>query len=163
MIPPRELDRRADDIIFVREGFSWWAFLLPVPWLLYRRLWLETLAYFFLSGIVIHAGMTYRAVGFQWAEVVLFLMNLLLGFHANDLRRWAMMRRGRPLVAVVAGTNYQDCERRFFEAWLPFAIQDQARRWNNPTAATPATPALGRPVPRPLAGDPVIGFPGEGR
>jgi hypothetical protein len=158
LIPPRELDRRADDIIFVKEGFSWWALLAPVPWLLYRRLWLETLAYFVLIAIVVHFGMNSPAIGPMWVEVVMFLLNLLLAFHANDLRRWAMARRGRPLVAVVAGTNYQECERRFFEAWLPFAIRDQARRWNNPAA----TPALDRPLARPASGEPIIGFPGEG-
>jgi hypothetical protein len=158
LVPPRELNRRADGVIFVKEGFSWWAFLAPVPWLLYQRLWLETLAYFLLAAIAVHLGMTYQAIGPLWAEITLFLLNLLLAFHANDLRRWAMARRGRPLVAVVAGTNYRDCERRFFEAWLPYAIQDQARRWNNPSSTTSAQ---GRALARPISTEPIIGFPGE--
>ena len=70
LIPPRELDRRADDIVFVKEGFSWWAFLAPLPWLLYRRLWLETLAYVFVAVRDRHCshGIAPGEAGCQWAK-----------------------------------------------------------------------------------------------
>jgi hypothetical protein len=176
LIPPRELDRRADEIVFIKEGFSWWAFFAPLPWLLYKRLWFEALAYVLISIVIVFA-----VIGSPGTEeklnILILLLNVLTGFEANDLLRWAMERRGRKLIAVVSGRNFDECERRFFEDWLPFARQDQARRWSNPQAgrgvgSNPAATVQpgpeggasapsGQRFPAPM-GDPIIGFPGEG-
>lgn len=176
LIPPRELGRRADDIVFIKEGFSWWAFVAPLPWLLYQRLWLEAVAYVVVA-ILLAAAVMATPGGQMSTQIVFLLLNILIGFEANDLRRWAMERNGRNLVAMVVGRSFDECERRFFEAWLPFARQDQARRWSNPPAgggggagqssitARPADEAGAMPVARvtPRAGrDGIIGFPGEG-
>jgi hypothetical protein len=170
LIPPRDVGRRANDLVFVKEGFSWWAFLAPLPWLLFQRLWLEALAYLALT-IAIYALALNSAAGEAGGNVLFMLLNILLGFEANDLRRWAMERRGRKLVAVVSGTSFNDCERRFFESWLPFAQEDQARRWSNPASNLPparpasmgtlAAPPASGPLVR-TGGDAIIGFPGEG-
>jgi hypothetical protein len=163
-IPPRELERRAEDVVFVKEGFSWWALAAPLPWLLYQRLWLEalTLAIAMLAAFAVFWGSS--EAGEMAGNVVLLALNVILGFSANDLRRWALERRGQNLVAVVVGASEDDCERRFFSAWLPYAREDQARRWHNPTAAGPivtAAPPL-NDGPRLVRGTAVIGFPGEG-
>ena len=46
--PPRDDDdrrRRRDRFVFVRDGFSFWAFLLAPLWMLWHRLWLVLLLY----------------------------------------------------------------------------------------------------------------------
>ena len=43
MDPPARLP--AADAVFVRDRFSWLAFLFPFVWLLWNRLWLATLGF----------------------------------------------------------------------------------------------------------------------
>ncbi|MEO6380486.1 MAG: DUF2628 domain-containing protein, partial [Nitrobacter sp.] len=49
-----ETDARGttDRFVFVRDGFSFWAFVLGPVWLLYRRLWLAFAGYLVLSIVV---------------------------------------------------------------------------------------------------------------
>ena len=42
------VDGRTDRFAFVRDGFSIWAFLFGLLWLLYHRLWLAALGYLML-------------------------------------------------------------------------------------------------------------------
>jgi hypothetical protein len=48
-----------------------------------------------------------------------FALNILIGFEADTLRRWGLERRGWHTVATVTGANAAECERRFFDSWLP--------------------------------------------
>ncbi len=50
--PPAKNGRAADPqrFVFVRDGFHFWAFLLTLPWLIYRRLWLALLGYVLLTA-----------------------------------------------------------------------------------------------------------------
>uniref|UniRef100_UPI00388D670C DUF2628 domain-containing protein n=1 Tax=Lacticaseibacillus paracasei TaxID=1597 RepID=UPI00388D670C len=42
LVPPLQDNQRQDDkTVFIRDGFSIVAFFLPVPWLLFNRLWFE--------------------------------------------------------------------------------------------------------------------------
>ena len=46
-------------------------------------------------------------------------LNLLIGLEADTLRRWALERRGWRTLGSVTGKTAAECERRFFETWLP--------------------------------------------
>ena len=48
--------RDAADAAFIRDGFSFLAFLLPPLWLLWHRLWIE--AALALAALVLAAGLT---------------------------------------------------------------------------------------------------------
>jgi hypothetical protein len=80
----------------VREGFAWIAFLLPVLWLLWHRLWLATLVYVGLATAL--AALAPGPVALPAGLALQFL----IGVHAQDLRRRALRRRGYATVAVVA-------------------------------------------------------------
>jgi len=46
--PPMKAEQSQPDperFVFVRDGFSFWAFLLPPLWMLWHRLWLMFLGY----------------------------------------------------------------------------------------------------------------------
>jgi hypothetical protein len=51
----------------------------------------------------------------------------LLAFEGDSLRRWALARRGWRMLGASNGRNRAECERRFFEAWLPTQPVIQAR------------------------------------
>ncbi|MBM7049174.1 MULTISPECIES: DUF2628 domain-containing protein [Rhizobium] len=46
-------DRYRDGTRFIRDGFSWKAFLFPTLWMLFHRLWLHAAATFLLQGLAL--------------------------------------------------------------------------------------------------------------
>jgi hypothetical protein len=101
---------------FVRDGFSFWAFLLAPLWMLRHWLWLVLVGYVVLVGGLafgLHALHTSGPV----RAVVAFLLALLVGFEAGTLRRFALGRRGWSNVGVVVGDDRETAEHRFFDVW----------------------------------------------
>jgi hypothetical protein len=117
--PLRAADLAADPnrFVFVRDGFSWWAFLLAPLWMLRHRLWLALAIY-----LLIAAGLEIllRALGASvFANVMVgLLLSVLIGLEASTLRRFKLGRRQWRNVGVVTGDNLEDAERRFFSAWI---------------------------------------------
>jgi len=109
---------RAERLAFVKEGFSWVAFLVPILWLLYYRMWVE----FILLALIYVALQLAFGSGDQGQAVVgwaSLAIGVLFGFEANDLRAASLERRGYRLVGVASGRGRTDAERSFFGAWLP--------------------------------------------
>lgn len=127
--PAQTIEERADSIVFVKEGFTWWGFFFGPLWLLFSALWIELLVL-----VLLCAGLGYLLVQFglkdQAPGIINTLLMLLIGFEGNDLKRWRLHRKGYAFLASVAGRDFEDCERRFFDAWLPHI----AGRGGRPTA-----------------------------
>jgi hypothetical protein len=151
--PPRDDDddtAAADRFVFVREGFSMWAFLFAPVWMIWRRLWLVLLLY-----VVVMAGLQVGLWALGASGTVKFavgvLVALLIGFEASSLRRWTFTRRGWISHGVVVADDEESAERRFFDAWMA----RQAR------PAPPASaPSVNPQAPYRTAADPpdVIGL-----
>jgi len=113
----------ADRVVFVRDGFSWLAALLTLPWLLWHRAWLAALIW--TLGLVL-ATSGVAALGQEYgaglvdpvSTLVTLAFALVAGFEANGWRARAMQRRGFHLAGTVTGRRREDCERRFFSGWL---------------------------------------------
>src|SRR6202035_4901665 len=134
--PPRRAGAAAADVerfAFVRDGFSWWAFLVTPLWMLRHRMWLVLVFY-----AVISAGLAtlVRMLGVSGAivGVIGLLISLLVGLEAGTLRRFTLSRRGWKNLGVVSGDDLEDAERRFFDAWL---------QRTNSTAGGPRAPTPG--------------------
>ena len=130
--PPAKNGAAADParFVFVRDGFHFWAFLLTLPWLIYRRLWLALLGYVLLTAAMsvvfyfMHTGGTAQTA-------VALLIGILFGLEAASLRRWKYRRRGWSNIGVVVGDDQEDAERRFFADWVrrepsPEIVRDPA-------------------------------------
>jgi hypothetical protein len=142
--------------VFVRDGFSWWAFLLTPLWMLRHRLWLA-LAIYVLVSAALDVGL--RALGASLFVLVLagLLISLLAGLEAGTLRRSKLARRHWHNIGVVTGDDVEDAERRFFDAWIRQAPVRRPPPPPNAPASGPAAPAL------PSAPSGVIGlFPEPG-
>ncbi|MGE0765107.1 MAG: DUF2628 domain-containing protein [Hyphomicrobiaceae bacterium] len=114
---PHDRLERAEALVFVRDGFSWTAALLSPLWMLANGLWLALLAYLavlFGLGVLLWALGLVQPAG-SWA---VFALHVLIGFEADAIRRWTLGRRGYALAGSVSGRNRDECERRFYEAWL---------------------------------------------
>ncbi len=61
-------DRTGASVRFIRDGFSVFAFLLPLVWLLWNRLWLEAALLFAAFGVIGYAA--HLAFGNRATEVM---------------------------------------------------------------------------------------------
>ncbi len=115
--PPADREDRAEKLRFVREGFSLFAFLLAPVWMIVNRLWLVLIGYllliFALQGLI-----TILEIPDHWRYYASLAVNLLVGFEADALQRWTLDRKNWRMVGAVSGSNFEECERRFFESWV---------------------------------------------
>jgi hypothetical protein len=121
-----------EGLVFVREGFSWEAFVFTFLWLVFQRLWLALVVYIV---VVLAAAAAAAAIGLSPAGMfaVSFALHFLLACEANDIRRRALASRGYPEIAIASGRTLVEAERDFF------------RRWQGPSvSATAATRAPSR-------------------
>ena len=112
----RNLVDRADELVFVRDGFSWWAALAPILWMIYHRLWMP-LAGFGLAFLALSILAWLAGAGEGAGGLLLTGLSLAFGFVANDVRRFMLEREDFTLVSAIAGFSQLDCERRFFDNW----------------------------------------------
>jgi len=116
--PPADRIDRAEKLVFVKDGFSWAAAVFGPLWMIAHRLWWALLGFVLIAGgLQLAAKLT--AADQRWLGLASFAVNILVGFEADTLRRWALECRGWRMLGAVSGRNYAECERRFFEAWLP--------------------------------------------
>jgi len=157
LVSQQDVTKRADDIVFVREGFSWPALIFGLPWLLIRGLWLEFLAglalSLALSAALLQAGLTPQAM--SWAFIFL---NVLLAFEFHNLERWKLERKGYRLIGVTTGDGLIDAERRFFTRWLPRAETEWQIAFEGRTAQPTGASREKDTMARARIDEPVIGF-----
>ena len=147
--PARDPLRRADEVVFVKEGFSWLALFVPYLWLIVQRMWIVLAAFvaltLALSGLMLALGASDEAAA--WAS---FLLGLLLAIQANDLRRWTLERRGYRMAAAVSGRSRAECEMKFFAdfaARLGQAGRAKEKAGRADKALSPPPPAGEAPEP----------------
>jgi len=126
--PRAEMLDRAEELVFVKDGFSIFAALAAPIWMVVNRLWLVLFVY-----VVLLAGLELIFMGLgasTTAQSAIALgLNLLIGFEADSLKRWTLERKGWTLIGTVTGETADICERRFFEAWVPGAPNVDAHRF----------------------------------
>ena len=141
--PPRRNDdalAHTERFTFVRDGFSWPAFLFAPLWMLRYRLWLALIVYLL---VVFALGASARALGDgDWLMGISLLVSLLVGFEASTLRRYGLARRGWKVLGVVVGDDLEAAERRFFDAWAAGSVPRPA----TPPAAGPAASVPSGPI-----------------
>lgn len=130
---------RADELRFIKDGFSWLTALLPPLGLAAKRLWIPLIAFCVGTGLV---SALLGAVGADasWAALVLTAIGLYLGFEVSTIERAMLDRAGWRMVGTVTGRNIAECERRFFESWLPDQPVITVNRPSGPSAAGSTLP-----------------------
>jgi hypothetical protein len=135
-----------EQFAFVRDGFSFWAFLAAALWMLWHRMWLVLLIYLVVA-IGAETAMHYAGVPAAVDSIAALFGSLLIGLEAATLRRFTLARRGWQDVGIVSGHDRQDAEQRFFDAWVRGA------------AGKPATPSAAPSGPAPRPASPVPRVP----
>ena len=146
-------------IVFVRDGFSFWAFFFAPLWMLWHRMWL-VLAFYFAVAAVFEAPLVVFGTSQLAVSLVGLFIALLVGLEASSLRRFTLRRRGWTDVGVVSGDDVEDAERRFFGAWQHEKANHQSGSPPRPLASAGAAAAT---TPRAPQAPGIIGlFPEPG-
>ena len=131
--------------VFVHDGFSVVAFLVPPLWLLWHRLWIEAVAALLLA-IAIGALGAWLGPANGMLSLVL---SIYVGLENGALRVNALRRRGWAERAVIDAETSQEAEIRYFmaddlpaEVAFPAPPQRSVPSQRLPIVA-PSAPALG--------------------
>lgn len=107
--PPAEA--KAKDSVFVRDAFSFWAFLFTFLWLFRYGLWLAGIVALALSVAVTLLG----EQGFDLTAMVLqFLLGLLIALEGPSLRAARYRRKGWREAAAFQAADLAEAELRYY-------------------------------------------------
>ncbi|HRE22101.1 MAG TPA: DUF2628 domain-containing protein [Rhabdaerophilum sp.] len=99
--------------VFVRDGWSWGAFLFGPFWLMAHRHWLTGLFALVGLGLVLAAIVALPVAAGAKAAVWL-LIGWLFGIEGSSLRRLALRRAGYDEAGVIVGSAGEALEQRTF-------------------------------------------------
>lgn len=106
-------DAKAERTVFIRDGFAFFALILPFVWLLWHRRWFE-------AGLVLLGGIALGYIGEisrfpATISVVTLLLSAFVALEGNHWRMAALERKGFRQVATVEADDAEEAEIRFFE------------------------------------------------
>ena len=113
VVMDRELGETGSRTEFVRDRFSVIAFIAPVIWLAWHRLWLE--AFVALAAAIGLAALGVVAGFENTAPLLSVLVSIFVAIEGPQLRVAAAERRGYRQMAVIEADNLADAELRYFE------------------------------------------------
>ncbi len=129
---------RADQTVFLREGFSLAAFIFGLFYLLWHRLWSAAAAWAVLLFVIAAFAHIFHPP--LLCGLALFgLMHLYLGIEGPDLVRWGLGRRGRTMRDLVSAPGLAAAEAVFFTRQPDFIRAASPSRPNAPPWVGPAS------------------------
>ena len=139
------------DAAYVRDGFHFFAFLLPPVWLAWHRLWIEAAV---TLAVMLGLGAVGAFFGLEAATPLLSLIvSIYVGLEAPALRLAALRRRGWHEAGVVDARSWDEAEIRHLYA---DDTQPAAPATEPPRPAAGGAPASS--VPAPALG--LLSYPG---
>lgn len=130
---------RRQPVIALRDEWTILAFILPVIWLLWHRLWF---AAFLVLGAIVALGFLTLEPAYQ--SIVLpanLLLNLFVGLEANGWRIAKARSQGYTIVDVVDAGSREEAELRFARGAA------KAERSDEPSPVASESGPYGGPVP----------------
>ena len=145
LTPPGGPDSGHTQTRFVRDRFSFLAFLFPGFWLLAKRLWLPGLIVLVLQGL---AGYVAEQPGLFFAGTALGLsLSMLVALEGPSLIAAILERKGWTLAGIVVADDLDAAEDIYFNdpATVPASPKPLAPGWTALPSGTarPTGPALG--------------------
>lgn len=141
--PAADADEASLRAVTVRDGFSFIAFVAPLVWLLWHRLWIEAILLFAASVLLMTAGeaLGHPALGGGLS----LLLSLYVGLEGAALRLAALRRRGWREWGAVEAASAADAEIRYLAGEAGVQPPEQPRQLAvaSPARPIPSGPALG--------------------
>lgn len=100
------------DTLFIHDGFSWLAFFFPLPWLLFKKMWL-------VAGLAVVFYLVSVLVAEQWGldglpAAFSFILSLWTALEGNHVRARLLERRGWDLRGEIAANDHDEAEEIYF-------------------------------------------------
>jgi hypothetical protein len=137
-----------DRVRFVKDGFSFLAFIVPPLWLVWHRLFAEAAVVFALM-LAIGAGAEAAGLGFA-GSLASLLLSVYVGLEASAMRIAGLTRRGWREVAVIDAETVDGADIRFTASSL------DGDRGDRPSP--PAQAAIRRPAGSLAHSGPALGL-----
>ncbi|MGQ3674141.1 DUF2628 domain-containing protein [Xanthobacter sp. TB0139] len=146
--PAQQAAQAAEDVVFVRDSFSWLTLLFTPVMLLWHRLWLG-LAVYVAATILVNVSSGLANLPEDVPGLAMLGISLLFAFELSTLRLRKLERHGYEEEAVITAPNREMAERRFFKYWdaPPSAPPPAPRRAMQPASASADLPAMSAPSP----------------
>lgn len=142
VLTPPGMTNAEKQTLFVRDGFSWLAFLLPLPWLLVRKLWLLAALSVVLYLAVVLVAEYWGLDGLRVAYAV--ILSLWTGLEGAHVRATWLQRKGWDLKATITADGIDEAEAVYFDAMPASATAAPPRGFTgNPTSHPSHNVALG--------------------
>ena len=129
------------DIVWIKEGFCWPAFVVPPVWLIYHMQVLGLLVYLSVATIL-STAIIYSVVDPLTGLLLAVVLSILVASLANDWRRWRLAAIGYQLVAITVANNLRHAEEKFFYNNWPDtnSASDREAKTKNRMPASTLTP-----------------------
>lgn len=116
--PAKDRIERAEALEFVRDGFLRKVFVFPPVWLATHGAWMAVLAY--CAAAVAIVTLAWLLLLPPFVTVLSFIaLHLIFAGEADEMLRAHLAARGFTILGHVTGSSRLDCERRFYDNWLP--------------------------------------------
>ena len=110
------------DIVVLKDGFSWPAFLIGSLWALWHRMWWVALGLVTAAGAINGLGPLFFSDSYS-PPVLVGALALLSGLLAHDLRVWTLERQGFVLGAIVSAESPEFALRRYLDDDADLALE----------------------------------------
>ena len=102
---------RGDGVTFVRDGFRMFAFVLPLVWLLWHRLWLHAALAFAVMGLAAWSANVFMPLAFQGVTgLVNFAIGLAVALEGPAWLAADLERKGHGVQDVVIAGSMREAE-----------------------------------------------------
>ena len=110
----REYTDDSQEVVLVKQGFSFLAFILHVFWALFHRIWplvLVFLGWSVVMGAMIGDGILSREV----SGIMTLGLQLFTGFYAGAMRGWTLTQKHYVFSGAIAATSEEAALQRFLD------------------------------------------------
>ena len=102
------------DPVFLKDGFSFMAFIFSGFWALWHRMWFMS-ALIFGGWVLLGMFLTFIGAPNELRLVMTMGFSIIIGFGAHDWLSSSLLRRGYSLDGVVAAPRLDAALRRWFD------------------------------------------------
>jgi hypothetical protein len=134
LTPPEAKGENLEKTRFVRDGFAFLAFLFPVLWLLFHRLWFYAIAVFLIQAIGIQL-LSMQGFGLAGCAVI-FAVHLLTALEGRHLQFSELSSRGWRQEGLLSAPNLVTAEDIYFSDIEAGEEEDiPAVKWDMPPSS----------------------------
>lgn len=106
-----------EDLIFVKSGFSFWAFFFSFLWFLYHKMFKATVTAFFLYIFLGWLITLYNPNDLD-ASIISISVSIIIAINANFWYAQYLEKKGYKFAGCVFGNSFRAAKLRFVEGFI---------------------------------------------